>query len=463
VGAPSGGGTPAIKLSKTSESFTGEEGGANPGSQNLRVTNSGEGTLTGLAAAVTYTAGQPTNWLAATLSSTTAPSTLTLAVTTGTLAAGTYTASVAVSGTAASNSPQTVAVSLKVTAGTPSITLTPSQLAFSAVQGGPNPQAQTVAVANGGTGTLSGLTWGPVTYTGGASDWLTATVSGTTAPTTLTLQAITGSLAAGSYTATVPVGSSVAGVSSQSVTVSFDVSSNSPATGILASSVVAASSGVVNCPCNLYVVEVAPAGHDVLRGKIKTASGAEPVITDLALSPGGTLYGISFTTLYTIDQASGAATEVGSGLGLSENANALAFDGNSKLFGATAPGKLFTVDVTSGQATEVGSYGNGLQSDGDIVFAPDGTLYGAAVTSDSKNQLVRIDANTGAATVVDPTNSFGYAGIYGLSYFDGHLYGLTSDGTSAKGLLLQINVGTGAAGFVRDLDFDSGGAASARP
>jgi hypothetical protein len=347
-------------------------------------------------------------------------------------------------------------------AGIPSITLTPSAVDLSATEGGADPAAKTVQVTNGGSGSLSGLAVGTITYGAEGSGWLAATLGGTTAPTTLALQATKGTLASGTYTATVPITSTVSGVSSQSVSVTLVVSSSSPATGILAASLTAAAGGIASSPSDLYVVEVSATGRDVLRGRIKTATGFEPVITDLALSPGGTLYGVSFEKLYTIDQATGGATEVGS-LDLSENANGLAFDGSSTLFAATAPGKLFTVNVTTGHATEVGSYGNGVQSGGDIVFALDGKLYGAAVTQDSKSVLVSIDPSTGAATIVDPTNSLGYDGVWGLSYFGGKLYGLTSDPTSATGLLLQINVGTGAAGFVRDLDFDTGGAASARP
>ncbi len=47
---------------------------------------------------------------------------------------------------------------------------------------------------------------------------------GTTAPTTLNLQAATGTLAAGTYTATVQVNSSLSGVSPASTVVTFNVS-----------------------------------------------------------------------------------------------------------------------------------------------------------------------------------------------------------------------------------------------
>ena len=106
----------------------------------------------------------------------------------------------------------------------PSITLGSAALAFSAAPGGANPTAQTVSITNGGGGTLSGLSVGAVTYGAGATGWLQApTLNSTTAPATLTVQPVTGALAAGSYTATVPIVSAGASNSPRTVTVTFTV------------------------------------------------------------------------------------------------------------------------------------------------------------------------------------------------------------------------------------------------
>ncbi len=104
----------------------------------------------------------------------------------------------------------------------PSIGLSPKGLSFSAVVGGANPTAQTVAVTNTAGGTLSGLS-ASVSYTSG-SGWLgTASLNTTTAPATMTVQPSTGSLSAGTYVATVSVASEVAGNSPQTVAVTFTV------------------------------------------------------------------------------------------------------------------------------------------------------------------------------------------------------------------------------------------------
>ncbi|HEY4954286.1 MAG TPA: hypothetical protein VII02_05325, partial [Gemmatimonadaceae bacterium] len=105
------------------------------------------------------------------------------------------------------------------------IALSPTSVNFSSIQGG-NPDPQTVNVSNGGFGKLSGLGVGTIAYgSGQPTGWLTASLSATSAPTTLTLTATSGSLA-GTYTATVAVTSSVAINSTQTLSVTF--SANMP-------------------------------------------------------------------------------------------------------------------------------------------------------------------------------------------------------------------------------------------
>ena len=195
----------------------------------MAVTNTGTGTLNGLAiGTITYGAGA-SGWLAASLDVTTAPATVTLTPTTGALAAGTYTATVPVTSSASgvTNSPQNISVTFTVSAATtPAIRTHPDQPYVQRrrrAEG--NPAAQTVAVTNSGIGTLSGLAIGTITYGAGATGWLAASLDVTTAPATVTLTPTTGSLAAGTYTATVPVTSTATGVtnSPQNISVTFTV------------------------------------------------------------------------------------------------------------------------------------------------------------------------------------------------------------------------------------------------
>jgi uncharacterized membrane protein YtjA (UPF0391 family) len=217
--------TPRIQLSPTSLTFSASAGGAAPAAQTVNISNGGGGTLSGLVVSIGYTAGQPTGWLAGTVGGTTAPATLTVAASTGALTAGTYTATVSITSNVASNSPQAMAVTFTVgPATTPLIQLSPTTLTFSGVAGGAAPASQTVNITNGGIGSLSGL-GGSVGYNlGQPTGWLTASLSGTTAPATLTVAAATGALTAGTYTATVSITSSAASNSPQVIAVTFTVS-----------------------------------------------------------------------------------------------------------------------------------------------------------------------------------------------------------------------------------------------
>jgi hypothetical protein len=87
----------------------------------------------------------------------------------------------------------------------PAIGFSTDSVGFSATASGPNPAPDTIGVTNAGGGSLAGLAVGTIGYGPGASGWLTATLTRTTAPDTLVLAAQTGNLTAGTYSAIVPV------------------------------------------------------------------------------------------------------------------------------------------------------------------------------------------------------------------------------------------------------------------
>ena len=214
---------PAIALGATSTVFNAAQGGADPTEQNIGVTNAGGGSLSGLAAAVSYTSGQSAGWLNASFTSGTAPTTLRLRATTGSLVQGVYNAQVRVSSPTAQNSPQTVNVTFTVGAPQPILRLTPATLNFSGPKGGPNPTDSIIQITNAGAGSLTGLAIS-VGYPGGQpSGWVATQLNGATAPTTLAIGARTGTLDVGSYTASVTVTSPVAPNSPQRVDITFQV------------------------------------------------------------------------------------------------------------------------------------------------------------------------------------------------------------------------------------------------
>ncbi|MDQ6827590.1 MAG: Ig-like domain-containing protein [Gemmatimonadota bacterium] len=103
-----------IVASPTSLDFIGEAGNVPPGRATINITNGGLNPLDGLALTVTYAAGQPTGWLLATLSGTTAPTTIVAGPDTTTLPLGDFTATIHVTSARAGNSPLDIPVQYHV-------------------------------------------------------------------------------------------------------------------------------------------------------------------------------------------------------------------------------------------------------------------------------------------------------------------------------------------------------------
>ena len=135
-------------------------------------------------------------------------------------------------------------------------------------------------------------------------------------------------------------------------------------------------------------------------------TGAVGPLTDLAVSPTGVLWGITFTSLYRINPSTGALTFVGEHGVFA--ANALAFAPNGTLY--TAAGNspiLYTLNTSTGVATALPG-GMGTNSDGDLAFN-NGQLYLAG----TNGQLVRI--TLGATITGTNVGSFGVVDVYGLA------------------------------------------------
>ncbi len=232
--------SPSLVLSSDSVAFTAVVGGSNPANIQVLLIEPEGRVLTGLAAGtIAYGAGAA-DWLAASLSGTEAPATLTLSATLGALAAGTYTASVPISADQASNGTQELTVTFLVAGSGSIIALSPNTVTFQATTGGPNPVPGAVTITNGGTDALSGLAISAVQYAPSQpTGWLTPTLNGTTAPTSVTLQATTGALGPGTYAASLTVSSALAINSPQTITVGFTVAAQG-------------GSGLINAACNPY-------------------------------------------------------------------------------------------------------------------------------------------------------------------------------------------------------------------
>lgn len=172
---------------------------------------------------------------------------------------------------------------------------------------------------------------------------------------------------------------------------------------------------------------------DVQTGAAHVTGNMGVIMTDIAFSPTGVLYGLSFTDLYTINPATAAATLIGPH-SIPEG-NALVFDASGTLYGAGGgAASLYTINPATGASSIIGS--DGFGSAGDLAFNG-GTLFFSSL----ENELVRISLNSPVtATVVGP---LGFPSVFGLATgSDGVLYGLS--GTE----IFSVNTTTGAGTFL---------------
>jgi Viral BACON domain len=202
---------PAIGVSPTSVSFTATQGGANPSTQTLNISNTGDGTLS-------WTAVGNASWLTDSPALGTGNGAVTLTVNTGALAAGKYNATVTVNATGATPLAVPVTLTVATASVSPAIGVSPTSLSFTATKGGADPATQTLSISNTGGGTLN---WTAVDN----ASWLTLlTLLGQASGTgnaVVTVSVSTGSLGVGTYTGSITI--NAAGATSVIVPVTFNV------------------------------------------------------------------------------------------------------------------------------------------------------------------------------------------------------------------------------------------------
>lgn len=189
-------GTPAIGATPTSLTIQVQQGSTAQGQ--IAITNAGTGLLTGLQvfSFSNYFTGSPEPWVTATLNTTTAPATITITAAPGTtVPAGSYQLRFDLHGANATNSPFTFySINVTVVAlGVQPVNATIAPSAASVTITVPAGQTRTaqITINNSGTDPLTNLTVGAFSsyFTGAPFPWVTASVSPTTAPATLTITA----------------------------------------------------------------------------------------------------------------------------------------------------------------------------------------------------------------------------------------------------------------------------------
>jgi len=212
--------TPLICCSPKSFSLNATEGGSNPASQTLEISNSGVGTISWtLSDDAEWLSENPTNG-----SSTGEPDTVTVSVDIAGMSAGDYSANITIMADGVINSPCTVPVSLHISPPASEISCKPEGLSFTVVEGDSAPADETLEVWNSGTGTLN---WS----LSDNADWLSenpTSGSSTGEHDTVTVSVDIAGMSVGDYSASIIIAAPEASNSPQKVPVSLHISSAAP-------------------------------------------------------------------------------------------------------------------------------------------------------------------------------------------------------------------------------------------
>ncbi len=167
--------------------------------------------------------------------------------------------------------------------------------------------------------------------------------------------------------------------------------------------------------------------------------GGTDDMTDLAVTPDGSVYTISKTSLYKVNEIDGHATQLFSGIASSNVA--LTFQNNGTLLAADQAGTVRTIDPQTGVITDIGTYGAGYDTAGDLVAVADGTMFGvstkAPTLGSTTNVLIKVNTATAQATSV---GKIGYQGVFGVAYSGGRVIAFTNMGEIIR---IDPNTGTG--------------------
>lgn len=168
-------------------------------------------------------------------------------------------------------------------------------------------------------------------------------------------------------------------------------------------------------------------------------------LTDLAVTPDGSLYGISGKSLYEVSPITGAVTHIGMVPG--ELNVGLTFLPDGTLLATDKTGGVRRVDPADGSIVEVGAFGEPYATAGDLVAVADGTMYaisdqGPNGTEEDSNLLLVVDPENGEA--VDAIGQIGYGRVFGCAYAGGKIYAFTDTGD-----IIEIDRNTGSGSLKR--------------
>ncbi len=293
---------PAIGVSSSSFSFSLQQGDGSPTTQTLTVTNIGEGTLD-------WNAVSSAAWLNLSPASGKAAGTIALTATTGSLAVGTYTALVTIS--AANATPVSIPVTFTVTPPSPTLTVNPTAVTFSGVQGGPNPASQSVTVMSNSNWTASSsvpwLTLSPSSGSGNGSIAANVTLaSAVVGPNQATI-----TVTSGGVTRTTAVTLTVAGISLAVAPNSLTYTATQGAANPAAQTITISANGAWTVSDNASWLSLSPTSgskNGTITASVNTVTATRgPNSTTITVTSGGITRTVN-VTLTLNPQASSSVT-----------------------------------------------------------------------------------------------------------------------------------------------------------
>ena len=181
---------------------------------------------------------------------------------------------------------------------------------------------------------------------------------------------------------------------------------------------------------NLFTVDIAT-GAGTLIGNNSIA------MTDIAFDSSGSLYGITFSQLYSINPTTAAATLIGTVTNAGASMNSLVFDSSGTLWAASSDNIIkINTSTAAGIVLATGAY----NSAGDLAFDSAGDLF---LTQNTGN-LAKVNQTTGAITTI---GSIPFTDVYGFGRDSaGDMYGVRYTNG-----IYSIDTSTGAASFLRNI------------
>jgi hypothetical protein len=181
---------------------------------------------------------------------------------------------------------------------------------------------------------------------------------------------------------------------------------------------------------------------DVNTGSFSTIAVEPVAFNDIALAPGGTLYGIANGDLLTVNVSTGTEANIGA---LPAGAESLAFGSDGTLYVLSNPGNLYKVNAATGVGTLIGNLGSSFNSGSDAGNIRVDTATNVLYATNFAGSAELFTVNTGTAAVA-LVGSAGLTDTSLESFVNGTSYGEAVNGAANE--VVTVNPSNGGTAFV---------------